>query len=983
MKKIYFLIALTILVSAMLVSCISSCSPKKTEQWSSVSDLEGKRIGIMVGSIYEDYVVKHIPNAKRVYFESIPDLLVALKTDKVDAFATNGDAYLAFTKEHPDVGQLIKDVEMEDLGFAFSQANPQLRQLFNAFLKELHDSGELEKICDKWMYHFDVEEPPILTSNGNGGPIRFATSGVNIPCSFTKNGQLAGHDVELMYRYASKHNLKLDVQRIPFGGLVAAVTSGKVDVAADGITITPERKKQIAFSDAYKQKGLCIVVLKKNIATSEIDEDKIRRIAVLVGSTHEKTAKKKFPNTPLMLCDATPDMIIALKSKKVDAFIADDIATNLLLEQDNNLRVLQRGIEYYDIAAGINKDNTDLLNSFNKLIKEKRASGDLAELENKWINNYEKCDPPINTGDGSGGILRFGTTGVDMPYSYVKNGKPSGLDVAVVYLYASQHNLKVEIQNFSFGGLIAALNTGKVDIISSGISVTTERSKQVAFAEPHTRTGVDIIGLKNDKKNHKFKSVDDVSTKRIGVLIGSIHDIFATKHFTKASLFRGEDLPDLVAALQAKKIDAILMNEIACRFYLEKYPDMGILEKNIWADSLGVAFNYKNATLRQSFNEFLKELQESGEMAKIYDKWENHLDETPVPVVTGDGSGGLLRLGTTGVSIPFSFVKDGKPAGVEVEMMYRFASKHNMKVEVQKMLFSGLIPSLITGKIDVLASSIGMTDERKKQVAFSESHIQIPIHVVALKDNIAACANDEKTTVKKGFLKSVAESFNNNLVVEKRYMLIVNGLTTTITITLFAVLFGTIFGGLICFLCMNRNKFWRGVGKTYVSIVAGTPVLVFLMIMFYIVFAKLPISPVLVAILALALAFGAYVSQIYQTSIQTIGKGQTEAGIAMGFTKVGTFIHIVMPQAIRVALPLYRGEVISMLKTTAIVGYIAVEDLTKAGDIIRSRTFDAFFPLIVVAIIYFVLARLLAYILERITQNTDPKYKLAKMLRKG
>ena len=108
----------------------------------------------------------------------------------------------------------------------------------------------------------------------------------------------------------------------------------------------------------------------------------------------------------------------------------------------------------------------------------------------------------------------------------------------------------------------------------------------------------------------------------------------------------------------------------------------------------------------------------------------------------------------------------------------------------------------------------------------------------------------------------------------------------------------------------------------------------------------------------------AYSSEMFRTSIESVDPGQKEAGLSMGFTNVRTFIYIILPQAVRKVIPIYKGEVISLLKMTSIVGYIAVVDLTKASDIIRSRTFDAFFPLIVVAIIYFILSWLLALILD-------------------
>jgi len=150
-------------------------------------------------------------------------------------------------------------------------------------------------------------------------------------------------------------------------------------------------------------------------------------------------------------------------------------------------------------------------------------------------------------------------------------------------------------------------------------------------------------------------------------------------------------------------------------------------------------------------------------------------------------------------------------------------------------------------------------------------------------------------------------------------------------------------------------------------------VFVLLMLIFYVVFASVNIDAAVVAVIAFGMNFAAYVSEMFRTSILSIDKGQKEAGIAGGFTALQTFAHIIMPQAIRQVLPVYKGEFISMVKMTSVVGYIAVQDLTKASDIIRSRTFDAFFPLVMVAVLYFIISWLLALALSYIGLKTDPK----------
>jgi polar amino acid transport system substrate-binding protein len=145
------------------------------------------------------------------------------------------------------------------------------------------------------------------------------------------------------------------------------------------------------------------------------------------------------------------------------------------------------------------------------------------------------------------------------------------------------------------------------------------------------------------------------------------------------------------------------------------------------------------------------------------------------------------------------------------------------------------------------------------------------------------------------------------------------------------------------------------------------------MLIFYVAFAGVSIDPPVVAIIAFALNFAAYAAEIFRSGVEGIDRRQAEAGIAMGFGRLSTFLYIVLPQAVRRILPVYRGEFISLVKMTSIVGYIAVQDLTKAGDIIRSRTFDAFFPLILVAVLYFVIVWVLMLALDYVERATDPR----------
>ena len=216
---------------------------------------------------------------------------------------------------------------------------------------------------------------------------------------------------------------------------------------------------------------------------------------------------------------------------------------------------------------------------------------------------------------------------------------------------------------------------------------------------------------------------------------------------------------------------------------------------------------------------------------------------------------------------------------------------------------------------------------------------------------------------------SLVESFTNNLIAEERYRMILDGLQVTLLITLCAAVLGTLLGGLVCFCRMSRRAWLRQAAQVYVELMRGTPVLVLLMLMYYVVLAPMDASGIVVAVITFAMNTAAYLSEMLRTAILGIDRGQTEAGLALGFTGRQTFLKIVLPQVVKAVMPVYQGEIISLLKGTSIVGYIAVADMTRASDLIRSRTFDAFFPLIMTAIIYFLMAWLIGLLLRSLVER--------------
>ena len=228
-------------------------------------------------------------------------------------------------------------------------------------------------------------------------------------------------------------------------------------------------------------------------------------------------------------------------------------------------------------------------------------------------------------------------------------------------------------------------------------------------------------------------------------------------------------------------------------------------------------------------------------------------------------------------------------------------------------------------------------------------------------------------------MQELKKEFILNFIEDNRWKYIVDGLKITLIVTIFAVLIGVLLGFLIAIVRTTHDKTGKlkilnAICKVYLTVIRGTPVVVQLMIIYFIIFGSVDISKVLVAIIAFGINSGAYVAEIFRSGIMSIDNGQFEAGRSLGFNYAQTMMYIIMPQAFKNVLPTLCNEFISLLKETSVSGYMALQDLTKGGDIIRSRTYDAFMPLIAVALIYLAMVMIftkLVSLLERRLRNSD------------
>ena len=198
-------------------------------------------------------------------------------------------------------------------------------------------------------------------------------------------------------------------------------------------------------------------------------------------------------------------------------------------------------------------------------------------------------------------------------------------------------------------------------------------------------------------------------------------------------------------------------------------------------------------------------------------------------------------------------------------------------------------------------------------------------------------------------------SFFDTMISNQRWVLIVQGLGNTILIAVCAILIGTVLGCIFALMKISDSKILKFIAETYTTVLRGIPLATQLMIFYFVIFAPLGLNKLLVAILAYGINSGAYCTEIFRAGIQSIDNGQTEAGRSLGLSKRQTLFNIILPQAVKAVLPTYTSEFIVLLKETSVASFIAVMDLTKAGDMIRNATYNAWVPLLRCAVIYLIL----------------------------
>jgi polar amino acid transport system substrate-binding protein len=518
---------------------------------------------------------------------------------------------------------------------------------------------------------------------------------------------------------------------------------------------------------------------------------------------------------------------------------------------------------------------------------------------------------------------------------------------------------------------------------ASSLNITPEREESVDFSDPYSAFGVVLVTKGSEKQT--FTTLKDLENVTLGIVTGTSWDIVAQRNFPNAERKYYTSSADVVLALERGKIDA---------FFADKTVYAGVRWENnfitcidepieMLSNALIFAKDGYDENLLAQINAFIAKSKSDGTLDFLSEKWFGASEPKEHPDYIGlTGENGTLKIAIGDSMKPLAYQRGSLYTGYDVDFLTLFAKEYGYKLDMYGMAFDALIPSVTSGKCDIGACGITITPERAESVMFSDPHIET-YGVAVIKNNAV-----EDSSSQLSFWDNVKESFHKTFIREDRWKLIVEGIGITMLISVCSALAGSIFGFGLYILSRSDikaiQKLAKGFAKGYSRIIEGTPIIVILMILFYVVFGNIrDMSGIVVAVIGFALTFGAFVYDHMTVSVGSVDRGQTEAAYALGYTKNRTFFRIIFPQAMRIFLPSYCGQAVELIKATAVVGYIAVNDLTKMGDIIRSNTYEAFFPLIATAAIYFLLTWVCSLLLGLIKLRFEPKRRSKEAILKG
>ncbi len=982
MKNTIRKIGSLMLVIAILASlfCFTSCKKEDAKTFTTLSDFEGATVGFLQGGIIDDIINGVIDNVSYKTYLSTSDEVAALEKGDIDAIGLDMPVAELLVAQHPEFMIFPEVVAPDQYGLVLQNNSPYTED-FTRIIDQFYEDGTIDALKEKWFSGKEelmvIDWSEYQLENRSNGTLRYRYENTLAPMGFTgNNGQAAGYEVELVLKIANELDMGVTLDPITTASLMNFISEGMADVASSCISITDEREEMIDFPKTSHYIGGLVLVCKKDRVEQNLFSQKQdftgQTLGVLQGSSLGTLIGNVIEDVTFKEYDDVAGQIEALKRKDVVGLAMDMPIAQHVLAQNSDLSMFPEIIVDDEYGYLLPKNSSET-QKFSEIIRGFYEDGTIDALKEKWFSGDEDALvvdwSAYQTENRTNGTLNCAYVDNKIPMSFKgADGRPAGFEIELLLKIADALDMGVNFIPTNFGSLINYVTSGKADVGVGGVSITEERKESVDFPDSHYIGGAVIVCRKENISAQADINLNS-SAITIAVESGTVTESAARSEYPDANYIFVNNCSDGLLSVTSGRANAFAIDKGTYESAVSSGNNQIMLHHDgtigeIGYVAVGISRKTELADAKQLIDDFLSDMEASGVLADMKQRWvEDHIYEMP-EIAAPENPTMTIKIGTTGLAEPYTFHgEDGELTGFELELIKRFALWANAEIEVHKYTWDGIMAGCEAGQVDYIMSNLFATPEREEVLDFSEPYITVETVMVVAKTAVVE---------EVGLFESLAASFEKTFIRENRWKLIVNGLLVTLEITVFAGLFGTVLGLIHCLLIRSKNKLISTLARAWSKLIQGIPSLVVLMIIYFVIFASSSLSPVAIGILSFSLMFGVSVAGILNAGIQAVDKGQWEAASALGFTKAGCFVRIILPPAVKHALPLYVGEFVAMLKLTSIVGYISIEDLTKAGDIIRSRTYEAFFPLITTALIYFVIASIISFAFSGLEKAIDP-----------
>ena len=477
-----------------------------------------------------------------------------------------------------------------------------------------------------------------------------------------------------------------------------------------------------------------------------------------------------------------------------------------------------------------------------------------------------------------------------------------------------------------------------------------------------------------EKKTVKIESVQDFNDKKltIGVISGYIFGEEVETYLPEAKTKVYYSREEAYKGLQIGEVDGVADDEPAIRARMRSDDSVSMADGYVDSSEYSFLFqkNEWGETLSKQFSEYIAKLKESGELAQLDEKWfgKNTENKVSEDYSTLPDTNGTLNITYEGADVPFAYTSRDKPVGYEIDIAIGFCKEYGYGLNIVKREFQDTLEGIKSGEYDAGCGAITITEARKKDYCFGAADYEGGIGICIRSVNNSALEDKSKNE----FERSVKKTFLDH----DRYKLFLKGILLTLLITICSVLGGTILGVIFYILSKRGNGVVRLIIRMITGFIHLVPAVMLVMLIYYSFYSRLTTGGIIAAISAFTLVFSDDVYRVILKNAKARKNDELQEQYRLEYIDTKEFFDVLFKRKYAV-IDDYKEKIITLIKMTAVVGYVSVQDMTRVFDVVRRESLETMTPLIATTALYFLLILIITVIFDRIG-NSEPKNKEKK-----